>query len=575
MKKLAFQLVLMALCLPAMSQGWVYVHGTITDIANGNPVPDHPVTIMTDSISGAFYYNVVYTDSTGLYNDDIPVMSDSSRVIYVQTIDCQDYLYQAVIYCNPNSNYYIQDFQICNSYLNCHAAFIYYHDTINTPPYNYHFIDQSTGNINLWYWSFGDGVTSTEQSPYHSYQESGTYDVCLHISGADSSCYDFTCETIVVEESAGCQANFSYYPYPQGSPDSFHFYDISTGDITAWTWSFGDGTGSDEQYPFHTYPGPGTYTACLTITGNNCTDTFCQDIVISDTVYHHLYGQVYAGNFPLQAGTVMLFVLNPNGGYSPFGEPWPLDSNGVYYFTLVPDGNYLILAIPFDSIYYIPTYYGDVINWQSATQVILGVPDNPYNINLVMAGQMTFGIGSVSGQIYSIGIRSSEVEHINMILMNESWTAIGFSKVSPTGIFNFQTLDYGTYFLRAELPGVSCDNLKIDITPEKPRVEVYLNLSGNSILGLEDINPGKESISIYPNPVRDQLNILLQLPAALKIAIDIFNMTGQVVYNTYESCSAGQNALLIGLNDYPAGIYTIRISSTDGIYLVRKIIITK
>ena len=431
MKRLFFQLIFLVLCFPAISQGWVNVHGTITNIENGYPVPDHPVTIMTDSTGGMFYYNVVYTDSTGLYYDHIPVMSDTSGVIYVQTIDCQDYLHQEIIYYNPNSNNYIRDFQICSSYMNC-------------------------------------------------------------------------------------QANFDYYAYPQGSPDSFHFYDLSTGNIAAWSWSFGDGTGSEEQNPFHTYPGPGTYSACLTITGNNCTDTFCREIVISDTVYHHLYGQVFAGNFPLQTGTVMLFALNPDGGYSLFGEPWPLDSNGVYYFTLVPDGNYLILAIPFDSGNFIPTYFGDVINWQSATRVIIGIPDNPYNINLVMAGQMTFGNGSVSGQINSTGLRTSEVEHINMILMNESWTVIGFSKVSSTGIFDFEMLEYGTYFLRAELPGVICDNMVINITVEKPRVEVYLNFSGNSILGSEEINPGKELISVYPNPARDQLNISLNIQGSPK-----------------------------------------------------------
>ena len=52
-------------------------------------------------------------------------------------------------------------------------------------------------------------------------------------------------------------------------------------------------------------------------------------------------------------------------------------------------------------------------------------------------------------------------------------------------------------------------------------------------------------------------------------------MNGQLVYNTYKSCNAGQNTFLITLNDYPAGIYTLMISSTDGIDLVRKVIITK
>jgi PKD repeat protein len=658
MKKLILPFIFLVFFFPAISQGWVYVHGTITDIAYGYPVPNHAVTIMTDSTNGAFYYNIVYTDSSGVYYDDVPVMTDSSGVIYVQTMDCQDYLHQAVVYYSPGNNYYIQDFQICDSnspceayfyyyqfanltyhfidqslgdpltwywefgdggtstqqyaahtydtagwytvtisisnqgtgcydsyssliFVNdstagdCQAAFIHYNDTVNTPPYNYHFIDQSTGNITYWYWSFGDGVTSTEQSPYHSYEQPGTYNVCLHITGADSSCYDYTCETVVVGDNTGCQAYFGYYPVPQGSPDSFHFYDLSTGDITAWSWSFGDGTGSEEQNPFHTYPGPGTFTACLTISGNNCTDTFCQDIVISDTVYHQLYGQVFAGNFPLQTGTVMLFAINPSGGYLPFGEAWPVDSNGVYYFTLVPDGIYLILAVPFDSCNFIPTYFGDVINWQAATQVILGVPDNPYNINLVQAGQMTPGPGSVSGQINGAGLRSTVVDKINMMLMNESGTAIGFSRVSSSGTFNFPELDYGTYYLRAELPGVISDNLMIEITPEKPHVDIILTFSGNSILGLEETNPAKEILSVYPNPVAGLLNISIGLSESMLIDMEIYSITGQLVYRAMEAGHAGQNIFSIPLYDYPAGLYTLRVYSANRINLVRKVIKAK
>ena len=42
-----------------------------------------------------------------------------------------------------------------------------------------------------WYWTFGDGNTSTELNPVHEYESSGTYEVCLTVSneyGSDSKC---------------------------------------------------------------------------------------------------------------------------------------------------------------------------------------------------------------------------------------------------------------------------------------------------------------------------------------------------------------------------------------------------
>jgi len=71
------------------------------------------------------------------------------------------------------------------------------------------------------------------------------------------------------------------------------------------------------------------------------------------------------------------------------------------------------------------------------------------------------------------------------------------------------------------------------------------------------------------------LNILLDLPRSAIIEIEIYSMTGQMVYHTLESCNERQNTFLIALDDYPAGLYTLRIYSRGGINLVKKIIKTK
>jgi PKD repeat protein len=52
-----------------------------------------------------------------------------------------------------------------------------------------------------------------------------------------------------------------------------NFTDQSTGDITSWSWDFGDEATSTEQNPSHTYTDPGTYTVSLTVTGPGGSDT--------------------------------------------------------------------------------------------------------------------------------------------------------------------------------------------------------------------------------------------------------------------------------------------------------------
>lgn len=47
------------------------------------------------------------------------------------------------------------------------------------------FRDRSWGNITTWRWEFGDGKTSAEQHPIHTYSEPGEFVVSLHIEGPD------------------------------------------------------------------------------------------------------------------------------------------------------------------------------------------------------------------------------------------------------------------------------------------------------------------------------------------------------------------------------------------------------
>jgi len=68
------------------------------------------------------------------------------------------------------------------------------------------FYDASNGNIVSWEWNFGDGATSNEQNPSHSYSQEGTYCVSLTVTdnnGNSSGIMRF----IVVSENNGNQGS--------------------------------------------------------------------------------------------------------------------------------------------------------------------------------------------------------------------------------------------------------------------------------------------------------------------------------------------------------------------------------
>lgn len=61
---------------------------------------------------------------------------------------------------------------------------------------------------------------------------------------------------------------------------SIAFHDLSFREPETWLWDFGDGNGSDERHPLHTYAQDGLYEVCLTVSNVNGQQTTCRTLLI-------------------------------------------------------------------------------------------------------------------------------------------------------------------------------------------------------------------------------------------------------------------------------------------------------
>lgn len=78
--------------------------------------------------------------------------------------------------------------------------------------------------------------------------------------------------------------SFTVTPASQcvGLPVQFNSTSIvATGQITGFTWNFGDGNSGTGVDPAHTYTAAGTYTVTLTITSEGCTESFSTTVTIN------------------------------------------------------------------------------------------------------------------------------------------------------------------------------------------------------------------------------------------------------------------------------------------------------
>ncbi|HPC56047.1 MAG TPA: PQQ-binding-like beta-propeller repeat protein [Methanolinea sp.] len=159
-------------------------------------------------------------------------------------------------------------------------------------PLQVRFTDRSMGSPVVWRWDFGDGNSSAEKNPVHTYTAAGTFRVSLTVlsAGGRSS----SSSTVWVRERAPIPtitpaptfsphptispgptipprpgappvAFFKMSPIMGSAPLAVAFTDLSFNAPTSWSWDFGDGTQSAERNPVHTFTEKGVYTVTLSV----------------------------------------------------------------------------------------------------------------------------------------------------------------------------------------------------------------------------------------------------------------------------------------------------------------------
>jgi len=182
------------------------------------------------------------------------------------------------------------------------------------------FINSST-NAQSYKWEFGDGPTSTETNPSHTYTNYGTYSVKLTaINGSKTNSYTQSLTLTEVTPTAS-------YTYKTEHPLKAVFTNTSK-NATSYVWDFGDGTTSTEKNPTHRYSGKGVYKVTLKATSGSKSNTYATNITIVEPTKCYLSGYVIS-KIPKQNEYYQIrftdqYIYDPDE----FGTtPWTLLSN--------------------------------------------------------------------------------------------------------------------------------------------------------------------------------------------------------------------------------------------------------
>lgn len=136
-------------------------------------------------------------------------------------------------------------------------------------PLEVQFTNVSTGDPTSFAWKFGDGGSSSDESPVHTYKSAGFFTVSLLVSNQSGADIETKTNLIIIQSGVPPVAEFQASPLTGFAPLKVEFTDKSEGNIANWVWSSGDGVTDTRQNHVHEYLSPGFYNVKLIISGED------------------------------------------------------------------------------------------------------------------------------------------------------------------------------------------------------------------------------------------------------------------------------------------------------------------
>ncbi|MCX6235442.1 MAG: PKD domain-containing protein [Bacteroidetes bacterium] len=391
-------------------------------------------------------------------------------------------------------------------------------------------------------------------------------------------------------DSSACMANFmAFLDTNTIQPNSYHFYDLSTGFPNSWLWDFGDGTVSTDQNPVHQFSTSGDFTVCLTITSNNpagysCTDDNC--MLISTPHYFDLGGFAFIGDLPINnpfptgdTAIALLYRINNN-------QVIPVDSLvfcelGYYWFSRLPEGKYLVKVVMLpESVHYfnyLPVYFENSPTWTSASQIDLS-DESIFNANVYfLPNEIVPGLGEIVGSVKFENSGPDKLEYslsdVEVILFNQDGRPLQSAFTDENGHFRFTNLAFGTYRLSADVAGLYAKITSVYLTPNNPiSNNTELRIYEHDTFGIGEYfnQPPFISGELYPDPVQDMVNININSEKNSLTHITIVNILGQLMAKKMITINPGTETLSIPVDNLEKGLYLLKIESGNHVIIIIK-----
>lgn len=474
--------------------------------------------VSVSTLNGTLIGNQQFTSPTGSDNASLTIVSgvldsDSTyllSVTYNLATGCSVTL-DRYIYISPKP---IADFFVNPICLGDEATFLNQTTMVGSPALDF-------------VWHFGDGNTSMQESPVHTYTLAGQYDVIL-VANAEIGCPDTIRKSVTVTTKPIADFTISNECNNQLTP----IVNQSTSSTNAvYTWTMGDGNVVTATEPNYQYSGFGNFEVKLSINDNGCVDETTQSVTIfAAPKAGFLVNDVCLGTDALLGNTSEF----ANGNMTFLWEMGNGDTSSATspVYTYSQAGNYAITLIASST--------------QCADTIVMPIevfelPDASFIATNLNSGQVSF-------------------EASDLTLATYNWSF-------GDGIFGVGANITHTYSSNANFD-VSLKTISTHGCMDSSSQSIsVLNVSVNNIAG-------SDRISTYPNPFVESTQIHFTLNATNSVSLMVYDAAGKLVENLHQgSLEAGEHHWVFDKQVVP-GVYMVRLV-LDGQVYTEKIVKTK
>jgi len=383
------------------------------------------------------------------------------------------------------------------------------------------FSDTSTASPTSWSWSFGDGGSSAQQNPTHTFAEAGSFQVRLTAANDHGS--DHVTRTITVVDAGGPPtADFTWTPTTPSEGQRVTFSDLSTGQPTSWTWSFGDGGASTLRNPSHTYSAAGSYQVRLTASNADGSDLRTKTITVRESGGGGTAEPVFIPAVAHAVGAQGTYFVTDVRIFNP-GEA---EVEADLYFTRAgaTTGQHAVRRIPPQQVAYFP----DVVRSVFAQQTGVGAMEVRPSGGSLMVASRTYNTATsgtygqfIEGRVASDAAGYGEELHLLQLTKSDSFRAnVGFCETGgePASVrvvmYGAEGAQLGSRTLPIAGHGFSQINDVFGELGVSPRDNVRVTLEVTSglgrILGYASIvdNTSSDQICVPAQPEPDSVDAL-------------------------------------------------------------------